>query len=85
MMDYLKTLIVLAAPLAIDAHGGLMIPPCRNNHGNVNIFNFTKQADEKYLPALHVVRSTGLRSTWWSTDLFNSINTDTRSTLTLVL
>ena len=49
----LKPIIVLAASLAAvaetDAHGGLVIPPCRNNHGNVNIFNFTTQPGEKWL------------------------------------
>ena len=39
----LKPIVALAASLAavieIDAHGGLVIPPCRNNHGNVNILS----------------------------------------------
>jgi hypothetical protein len=49
----LKPIVALAASLAaiaqVDAHGGLMIPPCRNNRGNVNIFNFTKATGEKWL------------------------------------
>jgi hypothetical protein len=49
----LKTTIVLAASLAavtqVDAHGGLIIPPCRNNHGNVNIFNFSKQPGSSWM------------------------------------
>ena len=48
-----KPTIILAASLAavtqVNAHGGLIIPPCRNNHGNVNIFNFTKQPGERWL------------------------------------
>ena len=42
------SIVALAASLAaacitqLDAHGGLVIPPCRNNHGNVNILNLTK-------------------------------------------
>ena len=49
----IKSIVVVVASLAtvtkIDAHGGLMIPPCRNNHGNVNVFNFTTQPGEKWL------------------------------------
>jgi hypothetical protein len=49
----LKPIIALAASLAAvaetEAHGGLMIPPCRNNHGNVNVFNFTARAGEKWM------------------------------------
>eukprot|EP01052_Picozoa_sp_SAG31_P019940 SAG31_NODE_1477_length_8194_cov_21.653490_6_plen_162_part_00 len=49
----IKLVVVLATSLAalteIDAHGGLVIPPCRNNRGNVNIFNFTKATGEKWL------------------------------------
>ena len=38
----MRTLIVLAAMAAtIAAHGGLTFPPPRNNHGNVNPFDFT--------------------------------------------
>eukprot|EP01046_Picozoa_sp_COSAG06_P039965 COSAG06_NODE_4785_length_3955_cov_1.505446_3_plen_290_part_00 len=33
----------------VDGHGGLIIPPCRNNRGNVNIFNFTKAPGEQWL------------------------------------
>lgn len=48
-----KPTVILAASLAavtqVNAHGGLIIPPCRNNHGNVNIFNFTKQPGERWL------------------------------------
>jgi hypothetical protein len=34
---------------AVRAHGGLIMPPCRNNHGNVDIFNFTTQPGERWL------------------------------------
>ena len=48
------TVALLAASLAalspeIDAHGGLIIPPCRNNRHNVDIFNFTKRPGELWL------------------------------------
>ena len=48
----MRTIFAVAALLAAvetDGHGGLVIPPCRNNHGNVNLFNFTKAAGEKWL------------------------------------
>lgn len=43
----LGALLALASGAA--AHGGLIIPPCRNNRGNVNIFNFTKAAGEQWM------------------------------------
>ena len=49
----LKPVVLLAASLAavtqLDAHGGLMIPPCRNNHKNTDLFNFTHPSGEKWL------------------------------------
>ena len=44
-------LAAFAAALAAAAngHGGLIIPPCRNNRGNVNIFNFTARPGEKFM------------------------------------
>jgi hypothetical protein len=49
----LKPIVILAASLAavtqLDAHGGLMIPPCRNNHKNTDLFNFTHPSGEKWL------------------------------------
>ena len=52
-MGSLKPTVALAAALAaltgIDAHGGLIIPPCRNNRHNVDIFDFTKRPGELWL------------------------------------
>ena len=46
-------LAALAASLAAfqqtEAHGGLMIPPCRNNHENTNVFNFTPPTSERFM------------------------------------
>ena len=40
---------LLATITLADAHGGLIIPPCRNNRGNTDIFNFTKPIGEQWL------------------------------------
>jgi hypothetical protein len=39
----------LAAVTETDAHGGLVIPPCRNNHGNTDLFNFTRATGELWM------------------------------------
>ena len=49
----MKPVVVLATSLAaitqVEGHGGLVIPPCRNNRGNVDLFNFTKATGEQWL------------------------------------
>ena len=49
----MKPVVVLATSLAaitqVESHGGLVIPPCRNNRGNVDLFNFTKATGEQWL------------------------------------
>ena len=51
----LKPIVTLAVSLAavtkvvVDAHGGLVIPPCRNNHDNTDLFNFTRATGELWM------------------------------------
>ena len=51
-MGLRASIVVCAASLAAvtdtDAHGGLVIPPCRNNHDNTDLFNFTRATGEKF-------------------------------------
>lgn len=51
---YLKPIAILALSLTgivrkTDAHGGLMIPTCRNNRGPTGLFDFRRQPGEKWL------------------------------------
>lgn len=39
----------LGALTLTDAHGGLIIPPCRNNHGPTDLFDFSRHAGERFL------------------------------------
>ena len=44
----MKPIFVLAAlAVTIDAHGGLAFPPLRNNHGDVNLLNFSIQTGSR--------------------------------------
>ena len=57
----LKALATLVLPSLVSAHGGLTIPPPRNNYRNHNPFNLTKDAGQGAALLVGRVRDLGLR------------------------